>query len=329
MVNTVVPFDRVQHLVRVPVELAGDGHRFLMDTGIGVTVVSSAIAARPDVRPTGQVFGARRMSGQLVEAPLVRLPRLRLGAYTVDDHLACVADLGETDGPAGFTGILGLGFLGDHAYTTDPAASTLTVHPAADVPPGGVEIPLEIRRNGPSVDPFARLVLPSGREVLVEIDTGSGSLILDTRFMADCGIEPGAPEVTTTTGTDETGYAWTRHWATIPGAVHLAAAPQTRQAAPRVQFQRIIHDGLLGAEYLDRYRYCVDPTGARLVLGPLAPPGQALRADGAEPAGQVVPPGGAARADEAGSAGQVAPAGQVGPGAPAGPGDRPGGGRRR
>jgi hypothetical protein len=31
---TVVPFDRVQHLVRVPVEVGGDPYRFLMDTGI-------------------------------------------------------------------------------------------------------------------------------------------------------------------------------------------------------------------------------------------------------------------------------------------------------
>lgn len=73
-----VLFDRVQHLIRVPVKLAGDTYRFLVDTGIGVTVVSNAVAARSDVQPTGETFAAQRMSGQVVEVPLVRLPSVDL-----------------------------------------------------------------------------------------------------------------------------------------------------------------------------------------------------------------------------------------------------------
>ena len=119
-----------------------------------------------------------------------------------------------------------------------------------------------------SEDPFVQLVLPSGREICVEVDTGSGSLILDTRFLADCAVDLGSPEVTTNTGTDETGYEWTRHWVTIGGSVHLAAAPETAQKAPRVQFQSIIHDGLVGADYLERYRLSFDVSGARMILGP-------------------------------------------------------------
>ncbi|HWD78282.1 MAG TPA: hypothetical protein VG497_05365, partial [Kribbella sp.] len=106
-------------------------------------------------------------------------------------------------------------------------------------------------------------------EVTVEVDTGSDSLILDTRFAADCGVDLDGPGVTTRTGTDETGYAWTRHWVTISGSVHLAAAPDTAQVAPRVQFQEIIHDGLVGAGYLERFRMTFDVTGSRLVLAPL------------------------------------------------------------
>ena len=118
------------------------------------------------------------------------------------------------------------------------------------------------------MDPFTQLVLPSGLEICVEVDTGSDSLILDTRFMAECEVNLDSPELTTRTGTDETGHQWTRHWIAIPCSVHLAAAPQTAQSSPRVQFQGIIHDGLVGAGYLERYRLTVDVTGARLVLAP-------------------------------------------------------------
>jgi predicted aspartyl protease len=264
---TAVAFDRVQHLVRVPVTVGGAEFRFLVDTGIGITVVSSALASRADVRPTGETFTGRRMSGQAVRTPLVRLPMVAFGDYLVEGHVAGVADLGAVDGPDGFAGILGPAFFEEQVLTTDPDGRTLTAQPREDFQPQGYVVPLDIRRESPSVDPFTRLLLPSGREIDVEVDTGSNHLILDTRFAADCGIELDGPAVTTRTGTDETGYEWTRRWATIDGTVQLAAAPGTAQTRPRVQFQDIIHDGLIGTDYLERYRFSFDVSGERMVLG--------------------------------------------------------------
>jgi predicted aspartyl protease len=264
---TTVAFDRLQHLVRAPVTVGAMQHRFLVDTGIGITVISSAVADRLDGTSTGQTYTGRRMSGQAIEVPLVRVPRITLGEYSVDGHLAGVADLGDAEDPDGFAGILGPTFFENHTVTTDPGAMTLTVGPRESFLADGPEIPLDVRRESVSADPFAQLVLPSGREITVEVDTGSDSLILDTRFAADCGIDLDGPDVTTRTGTDETGYSWQRHWATIAGSVHLAAAPGTAQASPRVQFQDIIHDGLVGTGYLERYRMTFDVTGARIVLG--------------------------------------------------------------
>jgi hypothetical protein len=77
---------------------------------------------------------------------------------------------------------------------------------------------------------------------------------------------PARPEGDHEDRTDETGHSWTRHWATIDGSIQLAAAPHTAQQAPRVQFQNIIYDGLLGADYLDRYRYTIDFDQARMFL---------------------------------------------------------------
>ncbi|NUT37288.1 MAG: hypothetical protein HOV79_29940 [Hamadaea sp.] len=259
----------MQHFTRVQVEVGGDGHRFLVDSGIGLTVISPTIANGPGVEPTGETFAAQRMSGQTVEVPLVRLASLRLGDHTVEGQVACVADLGDVEGPNGFAGIVGLGFFEGHAITTDARTLTLTVEPSsAFQAAGGFDVPLRIRRQGVAIDSFVTLVLPSGREVEVEVDTGSGSLILNTRFMADCGLSPDSPDLSTTTGVDETGHEWTRHWAKVSGKVHLAAAPETAHDGPRVQFQDIIYDGLIGTEYLERYRYTFDVPGERLVLFP-------------------------------------------------------------
>ncbi len=261
---TTVAFDRYAHLVRVPVGMGGAELRFLVDTGIGVTVVNEWLAAQPDVDALAETYAGRRMSGQLVEAPLVRLPALSVGDYEVDGHVAAAVDLGD-----GFDGILGPTFFADRIVTTDPVAETFTVH-GAGATVEGVEVPLDIHRDGPSADPFAELVLPSGRAVLVEVDTGSGTLILDTRFMSECGLKVGGPGVSTREGVDETGNAYVRHDATLAGAVHLAAAPETAQDAPKVMFQEIIHNGLVGSDFLYRYRFSFDLAGERMVLGALS-----------------------------------------------------------
>jgi hypothetical protein len=263
---TTVAFDRLAHLVRVPVRLGGDDLHFLVDTGIGITVVNERLSQRSDVETLDETYAGRRMSGQLVEAPLVRLPTLGVGDYAVDGHVAASVDLGD-----GFDGILGPSYFADRIVTTDPLAGTFTVHDEGALVEG-IEVPLEIHRDGRSVDPFAELVLPSGRTVLVEVDTGSDCLILDARFMGECGVEVGGPGVSAREGVDETGHSYVRYNATLPGAVHLKAAPETGQTDPKVIFQEIIHDGLIGSEHLYRYSFSFDLAGERLVLSPLVPP---------------------------------------------------------
>lgn len=170
------------------------------------------------------------MSGQVVEAPLVRLPVLELGDLRVPDHIAGVADLGD-----GFDGVLGPGFFAGYATTVDPELMALAIDPASAETADGVVVPLEVHRDGPSIDPFTRLVLPNGRTIRVEVDTGTHNLILATRHLADCGLSLDDPEVETTTGTDETGHHWTRHWATIAGSVraHALASPRRCGRGPR------------------------------------------------------------------------------------------------
>lgn len=125
-------------------QVAGDTYSFLMDTGIGLTVVSSRLADRPDVVLTGESFAGRRMSGQVVEARLVRLPVLQLGDLRVENHVAGVFDLGE-----GFDGIPGPGFFEGYATTVDPTSLTITVEPASAARTDGSVVPVEVERGRP------------------------------------------------------------------------------------------------------------------------------------------------------------------------------------
>lgn len=262
-------FDRVGHLVRIPV-VAGDfACRFLLDSGIGLTIVASDLAERLDLVLTGTSFPGQRMSGQEITAPLAHLPQLTVGGHVVENAVVGVFDLGPADGESGFDGILGLDLLCDVVVSVDPLTRSLLLRSDFPINGGDIEVPVRVHHDGPSVTLFAGLRLPSGRVAEVEIDTGSGCLILDSRFMTDCGVE--TDDVTETlAGTDETGHHYSRSFADTRGAVSFVDAPTAEQQDPRTMFQSIVHDGLLGSEFLDRFIHSFDVRRGRLVLSPFA-----------------------------------------------------------
>lgn len=261
-------FDRVGHFTRIPVTVGKEPCRFLFDTGIGVNVVSTSVADRQNLVHVGESFAGQRMSGQWVEAELVYLPPVTVGERVLCEQVAAVADLGQEDGAGGFAGILGLSAFDHVQVTVDPWAATLTL---GDPGRTAFRVPLDIRRDGPSTAPFAELVLPEGQTISVEVDTGSGCLILDAGFLNE-GDVTALGELEASKGVDETGYEWVRLRGQLSGGIHFAAAPQSRQESPCVLFQDIIHDGLIGTEYLDRFRYTVDVRGEQLLLTPLQGP---------------------------------------------------------
>ena len=175
MAHTDVAFDRVRHMARVPVKLAGRQHRFLLDTGIGVTVVfHRAFAGRHGLRETGRTFSGPRTSGQEITiSPGVQLPEMAVGGYQASDQQACVIDLGDVERTGRVRGHHRsrlLRALRDHDRPghddPDRASGRRSTHQGL---PGA----LDPHRDGPAVSAFANLVLPNGREIRVEVDTGS------------------------------------------------------------------------------------------------------------------------------------------------------------
>jgi len=250
---TEIPFDRVGHLIRIAGELpSGRTARFLVDTGIGISLVHPAVVDRAGLQLTGEKITGRRMSGQEVSAPLAAMPALRIGDHTVTDSAVAVAALGEVDGADGFDGILGLDLLGELPLTVDPFTQVIRLGaPAADE---RTVVPVSVLRDGRSVELRVELRLPDGQVAEVEIDTGSGTTILDSRYLEACSVDLTADGVRIVEGTDETGHQFVRRFAPIPGALWLDAAPdRTRHEQPTVMFQDLHLDGLIGTDFLDRF----------------------------------------------------------------------------
>lgn len=266
----------LDHFTVVPV-VVGDTivSDMILDTGIGLTVVSRALCERLGCVVEGEHTG-RRMSGQRIVVPLTRISALSVaGRRSEDVQVGVVA--GEGLLPPGIDGILSLGIFAQTAFTLDPQAGVLVLEDASSLArraAEGTSVPVEVERDGASVSLFTWMALPGGASARVEIDTGSNVLILDERYMSRLGVDPRDPAVEVVRGEDETGHGYVRHFAAIAGAVHLVGAPESRQDRPRVMFQKIIHEGLVGREFLGRFAVTFDLPRSRIILGPRASVGR-------------------------------------------------------
>lgn len=262
-----IPVTRLAHFSRIPVTGPdGGADRFLVDTGIGLTIVGTSLAKRCGLELLGRDFVGQRMAGDEVRAPLARLPLLTIGGRRFEDLVVGVFDLGPSSGEIGYDGILGLDVLGTVPLTVDPAGGAIQL--GAEPPAGGTRVPVRVERDGESVCLFVDVRLPDGSTVSAEVDTGSERTILDLRLLGACSVSTEGPGVRRVAEENETGAPIERFLVPVPGAVALDGAPETAQAEKTVLFQQIIHDGLLGTTFLDRYVQTYDVTAAVLTLSP-------------------------------------------------------------
>ena len=268
---TETPFDRVHHLVVVPVAVDGVGpRRFVLDTGIGLTLLSKSLCDAIGCEATGASFTGKRMSGQEVTVPLVDAPPLSLAGVEPRDDVVGVLDTsGFSAELANIDGFLSLAFFAETAFTVDYAHSHVIVESPATLDErvrSGTVVPVRIEREGPSVDAFLRLDIPSGRTIEVEIDMGSDSLILSESLAPEVGVDLADPDVRGVEGTDETGHRYTRYFTELSGVVRVTDAPAVAQPHPEVMFQRIIYNGLVGDAFLRRFTVTYDVSRERVIF---------------------------------------------------------------
>jgi Aspartyl protease len=266
-----VSFDYLQHLVTVPVSVNGIESRFVLDSGIGLTLLRNELADAAGVRPTAGSFTGRRMSGQSVTIPLGEIPTMTFAGSTgelvevgVFDMSSFPSDLAEIGG------FLSLAFFADRPMTVDYGRGVVIVETRETLAAryaDGVPVAVDVQRDGPSVTMFMPLTIPGGRSISVEIDMGSDELILDERLAEETGASLDGDGVRRVEGTDETGHAYTRRFTRLAGRIHPSTAAHLAQDDPDVIFQRIIHDGLVGHSFLRQHVVTFDVAGAAIVLG--------------------------------------------------------------
>jgi len=237
------------HLFTVPVMIGDYRTEFILDTGIGVNVISSKLAQKLGCPSTNVTFTGQRMSGQSVTIPLSYVRSLSLGPHRQQFVTVGVIDFTDfiPHGPEwdNIEGFLSLNFFRTQPFTLDYANNCLRL----ENPQQGTPVDLTLHdEEGLALTAFAHAEV-NGQKVLLEVDCGSDSLILHTRYM------PAGLTVKTVEGKDETNHTFLRRFGTLPGYV---AFNSQRQSDPRVMFQDIIYDGLIGHDFLKRFTVTFD-----------------------------------------------------------------------
>jgi hypothetical protein len=257
------PFDYLHHLVTVPVAAAGHETRFILDSGIGLTLVTDRFAARIGVGPGDETFTGRRMSGQEVTIPLATLRSLSFDGLQREDVRVGILDTaGFPPEVAELDGFLSLAFFEQTPFTVDYPRGVVQV----GAPEDGTAVEIRIESEGPDVTAFMPLVLPSGRTIEVEIDMGSDVLILNDDLAAVVGIALDDRRLRVVEGRDETGHTYTRRFGSLNGRIHPAGAPAIAQDDPDVMFQAIRYEGLVGDAFLRRFAVAFDIPARRVVF---------------------------------------------------------------
>jgi hypothetical protein len=246
-----VPFTYVEHLLTIPVTVAGAEARLIFDTGIGVNLLSTAFATKIGCSPGGETYTGRRMSGQPVTTPIATVSSVQVGSYRMADVAAGIFDIGDV---AGIDGFLSLTPFRSVPVTVDYPAGTLVIEDDESLAARaarGTQVGVHVEHDGPHATQVSLpLDLPGGGSALAEVDTGSDGLILDESFATAVGVDLGAKGIRKIEGSDETGHSYVRYFVPLPGDISVRGAQQYRQARPETMFQKIIHEGLVGNTFL-------------------------------------------------------------------------------
>jgi hypothetical protein len=261
-----VPFQYVHHLVTVPVLVEGTEATLVLDSGIGMTLISSSLAAAVGCELTGATYSGRRMSGHKVTIPLGSV-----GSFTVGDHrdespVVGVFDIAGLDGVDGF---LALDYFRLAPLTVDYQARVIVLEDAYSMAPqAGAAIAVDVRveQDAHSIAVFLPLDVLGRASLWVEVDMGSDSLILNAALADELGINLNDATTRSVDGRDETGHEYSRYFTQFQGVVNVTGASSIGQRDPEVMFQDIIYDGLVGDAFLRNFTVTYDLPNARMVF---------------------------------------------------------------
>jgi hypothetical protein len=156
---------------------------FMLDTGSGITVFSSRLFNKYNLKQAGLHTGTRH-NGELITGMLYILPSLSIGNFTKQNVV-----IGSYDALQNCDGLLSMDFFRDTPFTIDFINRKLiieTPQTLSVISKQAEKIPIELKSNGKNeLDFFVSICMNDSIKADAEFDTGSGfnMLMLNTKYL--------------------------------------------------------------------------------------------------------------------------------------------------
>lgn len=252
----------------IPVRVQGIGAMLGLDTGAGLTVIGSELAAAAEARRLGARTVARDAHGDAVQVELA-LVDLDLGNIRVDHHPVLILDSArlrfkhENVEVSGFEGMLGWNTLARLRTTIDNTNRLVTFEKPAAAPRGG---------GGDLVwigEPYVRARAANGLPVLLFLDTGASHSSLAGTVARAAGLGEGERVPTQVMGAGSSRKVDLTVHRNVPlyvAGVRVAFG-EMQSIEPR-STGYAVRDGVLGADAMVRGKVVIDPSAREFLIQP-------------------------------------------------------------
>jgi len=252
-------------MVIVPATLGGTVPiHVIFDTGAGLDVLAPSLIEKVHGKPAGQFTGFR-MTGERLDLSLFIVPELSVGPVVKKDVLVAGWDVLDK---LHFDGIISLSDFREQPLTLDFANKQLIFETGKTVKArraAGNVSPLQVDdQRGIVLDIFGQFLFGS-QPGQCEIDTGSPSATVNTRYMALLGIEKDGKDVRKHEGRTIAGSAEVRYDTTLP-QISLSAAHQIGHVQARASFSDIIYDCVVGVDFWRGRALTIDIPNRQLIV---------------------------------------------------------------
>ncbi|QJR11896.1 hypothetical protein DSM104443_02979 [Usitatibacter rugosus] len=251
----------------IPIRVNGVGAMLGLDTGAGLTVIGSELAAAAGAKRLGARTGARDVHGEGVLVELA-VADLDLGGIRIERHPVLIIDsarLRFRQGGAeisGFEGMLGWNALARLRTTIDNAQQAVTF----EKPAGARRASGDLAWIG---EPYVRARAPNGLPMRLFLDTGASHSSLSGNIARAMGLGDGerVPSQVMGAGSSRKVDLVVHRDATLFVGGARVAFGEMQSIEPR-STGYAVRDGVLGADALVRGKVVIDPTAHEFLILP-------------------------------------------------------------
>ena len=266
-----IPFTtNSEGMMIVPAKVGGSvSAQLIFDTGAGLDLLATSIIEKVHGKPAGQFTGFR-MTGERLDIPLFVVPELSVGPVVKRNALVGSWDLLDK---MHLDGIVSLNDFREQPVTFDFAGKEIVFETAASLKQRHAESSSPIKlddQRGIVLDVFGEFIIDS-QPGQCEIDTGSPSATVSTRYMEPLGIQKDGKDVHKVERHTVAGATQVRYDAILP-RISLADAPQISLAPARIGFSDIIYDCVVGLDFWAGKTLTIDIAGRRMLVANSASP---------------------------------------------------------